>query len=90
MTKPNETKTYYLDGWVIVPPLSPWSVKDKDKIWPEMSYSSFSPTKLDAWRKHCQTNGIRLDGGELSIRIQRWHDRGYRLKRARLEIYDED
>jgi hypothetical protein len=89
MTKPNETKTYYLDGWVIVPPLSPWDVKHKDKIWPEMSHGTFAQTARQAWRKHCQTNLVPLDEGELSIRIQRWHDGGYRAKQARLEIYDE-
>lgn len=89
MTKQTDVKTYHLDGWVIVPPLSPWDIKHKDKIWLETSYGTFAQTAGEAWRKHCQTNLVHLDKGELSIRIQRWHDKGYRAKRARLEICDE-
>jgi len=86
----NNRKVYHIDGWVIVPPISPWDVKHKDKIWTEIGYSTFGQTAGQAWRKHCQTNNVYLDSGELSIRIQRWHDRGYRLKQARMEIYDEN
>lgn len=83
--------SYTLEGWVIVPPLSPWDVQHKDKIWPEMSYSSFGKTAAEAWRRHVRTSiddSSLNETGEFSRRVQFWHDRGYRAKTAKLEIFD--
>lgn len=90
-SNPTETNTYTLEGWVIVPPLSPWDVKHKDKIWPHSSYGTFGQTSAEAWRRHIgRPDDPQLrEAGEVSRRIQLWHDGGYRAKRARLEIIDE-
>jgi len=79
-------KKYTLDGYVIVPPLSKWEVQHADKIIPEMSYNTFDNTTAGAWEKH--TNTFRNDH-DFSKRVQAWHDRGYRLKKATLTIHDE-
>ena len=74
-----------LDGYVIVMPLSPWDEKHKQKIVPYMAYSSFGQTPTEAWARHMGTN--RSNDPDFSIKVQRWHDKGYRLKKATLEIH---
>lgn len=75
-----------LDGFVIVPPLSPWDEKHEDEIIPDMSYHNFGKTATEAWLRHMQTKND-LD---FSRKVQYWHDRGYRLKRATLTIQMEN
>lgn len=74
-----------LNGYVIVPPLSPWNEKHKEQIWLG-NYSSFETSAVKAWRRY---TGNRYNKSDLSIIIQRYHDRGYRVKKATLEIHDE-
>lgn len=74
-----------LDGFVIVPPLSAWDEKYKDKIWLDMAYHSFGKTESEAWNLY---TGYRSDDIDRSIKIQKWHDKGYRVKKARLEIIE--
>ncbi len=74
---------YELEGYVIVPPLSPWDEKHAHKIIPEVSYNSFSTTSYSTWAKHCNLPTTHED---FSKRVQSWHDRGYRLKDAKLII----
>jgi len=76
---------YSIEGYVIIPPVNPWD--DKGLVIPQMSYTSFALTPPSAWDKHMHT---RPDDKDWSIKVQRWHDKGYRLKKAKLTIRDED
>lgn len=75
-----------MDGFVIVPPLNPWDEKNKDKIWLDMAYTTFEPKEAHAWNRFI---GYAHGDPDRSIKIQYWHDRGYRLKKATLEIIDD-
>ena len=72
-----------IDGFVIVPPLNPWDEKDRDNIIPRMSYNTFSLTATEAWARHVQCQPSDTD---FSWKVQRWHDKGYRLRDATLTI----
>ena len=74
--------TYSINGYVVVPPASPWD--KKELVIPAMSYRSFSQTPTEAWLRHMQTT--EWD----SLKVNRWIDRGYRLRNATLTIEDED
>lgn len=64
-------------GYVIVqPPVIP-----SDKFYPH--YHSFADTEAYAWRYFIGPNVTDMD---LSTKIQFYHDRGYRVKRAVMEI----
>jgi len=76
---------YTIKGFVIVPPLNAWD--DKDKVIPSMSYRTFGLTAPEAWSKHTHR---MIDDYEFSIHVQRWHDRGYRVKEATLTIENDD
>jgi hypothetical protein len=82
----NKLSEYVLEGYVIVPPLSPWDEKHASKIIPDLAYRSFHITSAGAWSQHCQTAVTDLN---FSKKVQAWHDRGYRLKKARLIIEAE-
>lgn len=71
-----------MEGYVIVPPVSEWD--DLETVWPLISYSSLGKTPTEAWMRHG-----RLTEWD-SAKINRWIDRGYRLKKASLEIQDDD
>lgn len=78
-----------LEGYVIVPPISPW--EHRVDIWLDMGYRSFGKTPAEAWRRHIGPYSIE-DVNDRSLfgrKVQFWFDRGYRVKQARLEIYDE-
>lgn len=78
-----------IEGFVIVPPLSKWDEKHRDEIWSSMSYGVFGRTPTEAWKR--QIHPSQYDHIDFSILVQRLHDRGYRVKKARLEIItDED
>lgn len=64
-------------GYVIVqPPVIP-----SDKFYPH--YHSFADTEAYAWRYFI---GSSADIMDVSTKIQMYHDRGYRVKRAVMEI----
>ena len=71
-----------LDGYVIVPPLNPWDSKEH---WLEVGHTSFGKTPYEAWYRF---TGYP-DDLDRSTKIQRWFDKGYRVKQATLEIHDE-
>lgn len=75
-----------LDGYVIVPPLSPWDEKHRDLIITQMSYQTFGMNAAEAWLRF---TGYAHNDINRPIKIQRWHDKGYRVKRAKLEIIDD-
>lgn len=85
----NEPKTkvpklnYELEGYVIIPPLSPWNKENVDKIITQMAHGTFGTTSALSWAKHTQ---VQPYSPEFSSRVQYWHDRGYRLKTAKLII----
>lgn len=77
-----------IDGYVIVRPVNPWDEDKKDFIIPRMAYSTFGLTPTEAWARHIGSN--HATDPDFSIKVQRWHDNGYRLKRATLEIQYEE
>jgi len=77
-----------IEGFVIVPPLSKWDEKHKDEIIGLLAYSSFGKTPTEAWRRHIHPSQYQ-DDADLSIKIQRWHDMGYRVKTAKLVINND-
>lgn len=71
-----------IDGYVIVPPHNPMLTN----MW-ELGKNTFDDTKMGAWRRHI---GPHVNEMDVSTVIQRWHDKGYRLRNAKLIIYDKD
>ena len=74
-----------IDGYVIAPPVSPWD--DPAKVIPYMSHSTFGITPLESWMKHIRHKDYDRD--TTKPLIQRWFDRGYRLRKATLIIGGE-
>ncbi|MDP0929022.1 hypothetical protein Q0601_17695 [Paracoccus onubensis] len=72
-----------IDGFVIVPPLSPWDKEHHDKIWAMLAPNSFGRTEAEAWRRHHFRGTSPQD---FSQHVQHWFARGYRVKCARMEI----
>ena len=79
-------KIMKIDGYVIVPPVSPWDEKHKESIWLNFSYSNFGLNPAEAWRNFLDR---AISDPDVSKAIQEFHDRGYRVKKATLEMYDE-
>ena len=73
-----------IEGFVIVQPLSEWDKKFERKIIADLSYSSFGRTEHGAWRRFIGPH----EQHEFNIKVQRFHDKGYRLRKARMEIDD--
>lgn len=80
-----DNKSLTLDGFVIVQPLSPWDEKHKAEIVPAMSHASFARTEVEAWSRFLGPDKAARD--DRATIIQRWHDKGYRVKPARMEIW---
>jgi hypothetical protein len=70
-----------IEGFVIVPPLNTWD--EPEKVIAAMSYMTFGLSKTEAWIK---LTGKTTDDPDFSIFVQRWHDKGYRLKEASMSI----
>lgn len=69
-----------IQGHVIVP-------TSIDKIvTTHLSYQTFGITPFEAWCRHCQST---YSDPDISKKIQEWHDRGYRLRRATLTVEHE-
>jgi len=66
-----------IKGFVIVPP----DDRDPDR---NLGYWTFAPTAGEAWYRKL---GHEVADIERPTRIQRWHDKGYRLREATLTIY---
>ena len=67
-------------GYVIMqPPVIPGK-----KFVPHLH--TFAETPAYAWRYHV---GPNVDNMDIPTYIQRWHDKGYRVKRAMMEIEDD-
>ena len=66
----------------MVPPTSPWD--DRSLVVPGMSYRTFGQTPTEAWLKHMQS--YEWD----ALKVNRWIDGGYRLRRATLMIEEDE
>ena len=80
-----------LNGYAIVPPVSPWDRKHADAIRLDNAIGTFGRTESEAWSRMVRAGIDRIDMGERARRIQHWHDRGYRVVPATLTIpaYEE-
>lgn len=76
-------KTLTIDGFVILPPLSPWDKHKGDLIYRNQAPGTFGETPEAAWRRFIGAKTPLLD---VSVKIQRFHDRGWRLSPARFTI----
>lgn len=81
------TDAVEVQGFVIVPPLPEWNKKYSREIWSD-SHWSFGLTAAEAWRRAIHRSQYE-DEGDFSRKVQMWFDLGYRVKKAKLEIYDE-
>lgn len=79
-----------VDGYVIVGPISPWYEKDREKIIGDTAFQSFGKTPYEAWMRHLGGWRPEFDRGDMSRRVQFYFDRGYRLKKATMEIHDDE
>lgn len=85
-----DKNTATMDGYAIVGPVSPWDEKHRDSIELFNAKSTFAETAGEAWTRQIrQPDGGYLDPQERTRRVQHWHDRGYRLVKARLTIIRE-
>jgi hypothetical protein len=75
-----------IDGYVIVGPISPWDEKYRDQIIADTAFQSFGKSPHEAWMRHLGGYRPDFDKGDTSRRIQFYFDRGYRLKKATMEI----
>ncbi len=76
-------KTLTIDGFVILPPLAPWDKRKGDLIYRDQAPGTFGETPEAAWRRFIGHKGNLLD---VPTKVQRFHDRGWRLNRARITI----
>lgn len=82
-------KVIRIEGYVIVGPVSPWYEKDREKIIGDTAFQSFGKTPYETWMRHLGGWRPEFDRGDMSRRVQFYFDRGYRLKKATMEIHDE-
>lgn len=75
-------------GFCIVPPISPWDEKHREDIEMDTARRTIGATEAEAWHIWVRAGIDNLDRGEISRRIQYWHDRGYRVKPICLEFTD--
>ena len=70
-----------LEGYVIVPPINLWD--NVEKVIPHMAYKTFGITSYESWSRHC---GIEISHIDFQRIVQSWFDRGYRVKKASMDI----
>lgn len=75
-----------IDGYVIVGPVSPWDEKYREQIIADTSFQSFGKSPHEAWMRHLGGWRPDFDKGDMSRCVQFYFDRGYRLKKATMEI----
>ena len=75
-----------MDGYVIVPPINKWDEKHRELIITHSSYNTFGKNAVEAWLRF---TGHHYADPDRSAKIQYWHDKGYRVKKATLEIIDD-
>jgi hypothetical protein len=67
--------------FMIVPPVATWDKPNAEKIMLDMGAPTLSAGPGAAWFRHTR--------GDMS-KVQAWFDRGYRLRRVRVELLAED
>ncbi len=75
-----------VEGYVIVGPVSAWNEKYRDQIIADTSFQSFGKSPHEAWTRHLGGWRPEFDKGDMSRRVQFYFDRGYRLRKATMEI----
>lgn len=75
--------TLTINGYVILPPLTQWDAPKKELIYRQQAPNTFAETPELAWRQIIRSKSNLLD---LPAKIQRLHDRGWRLASARIII----
>lgn len=78
-----------VEGYVIVGPISPWDEKYREQIIGDTAFQSFAKSPYEAWMRHLGGYRADIDKMEQSRRIRFYFDRGYRLKKATMEIEDD-
>lgn len=80
-----------LEGYMVVPPVSSWDKNKKLDIWLDMGYTNFGKTPAEAWRRFIGPYSMEdvEDRSAFGRKVQFWFDRGYRIKKATIGIYDE-
>lgn len=73
-------------GYAIVPPVSPWDEAHRQEIELDLARRTIGATPGEAWSIHCRRGLDAIDPLEMTRRVQHWHDRGYRLRRVRVEL----
>ncbi len=77
------------EGYAIVPPISPWDEKHREAIEMDTAKRTIGRTPGEAWAIHVRRGLDSIDEQEMTRRVQHWHDRGYRLRKVRLEFMAE-
>ena len=75
-----------VQGFVVVPPLSDWEKEYSKEMWAD-AHSTFGLTAAEAWYHAIHISQYEDKAG-FSREVQKWFDLGYRVKKAKLEIYD--
>jgi hypothetical protein len=75
-----------VEGYVIVGPISSWDEKHREQIIADTAFQSFGKTPYETWLRHLGGWREGFDRGDMSRRVQFYFDRGYRLKKATMEI----
>lgn len=70
-----------MEGYVVVPPVNTWD--NREVVFPLMSYNTLGKTPTEAWLRFLQTTVYD------SMKVNSAIDRGYRLRRASIEILEE-
>ncbi len=76
------------EGYAIVPPISPWDEKHREAIEMDTAKRTIGGTPGEAWSIYVRRGLDSIDETEMTRRVQHWHDRGYRLRKVRLEFID--
>jgi hypothetical protein len=71
-----------VNGFIIVPPMSPWDEENLDTIIGGVYASTFGSTPERAWRRWIGSH----PRSEMPTIVQRWHDKGYRVAEATLTV----
>lgn len=79
-------KAITVEGYVIVGPISPWDEKYREQIIGDTAFQSFGKTPYETWMRFLGGWKPDFDRGDMSRRVQFYFDRGYRLKKAKMEI----
>jgi len=76
-----------VEGFVIVGPISPWDEKHRGAIISDTAPLTFAKTEAMAWRRFLTISPTSSEHpGDFSRKVQFFHDRGYRVRKAKVLI----